>query len=118
MEIKRIEEKEYFKILKDANIDIPLYCEKEAIDAYGDVILLGVFNNDNPLAVFLAPMSNNGVRRKYRFFPYLMPIILKKENNLLSELLITYQNTNIIILNKKTGKSVTRSACFILKKKR
>ena len=82
MEIKRIEEKEYFKLLKDANIDIPLYCDKEAIDAYGDVILLGVFNNDNPLAVFLAPINNSGVRRKYRFFPYHMPVILKEENNI------------------------------------
>lgn len=82
MEIKRIEENDYFKLLKDAKIDVPLYCGKEAINAYGNVALLEVLNNNIPLAVFLAPINDNGIRRKYRFFPYLKPVILKEVNNI------------------------------------
>ena len=82
MKVKSISKNEYFKILKEFNIDIPLFCGYEAYEAYETVDLLLVSEKDNKIALFFVPIDNDSIRRKYRFFPYLMPIMLKKENNL------------------------------------
>ncbi len=81
MIIESISKDEYLEILKKKNIDIPIYADQEAIDIYSNKEIIKVVKNDCPLAVFLIPIDNNGIRREYRFFPYISPIFINKENN-------------------------------------
>lgn len=81
MIIESISNNEYLEILKNNNIDIPVYADQEALDIYSKKEIIKVVKNDCPLAVFLVPINNNGVRREYRFFPYISPIFINNENN-------------------------------------
>lgn len=81
MTIESISKNEYLEILKNNNIDVPIYASKEAIDIYSNKEIIKVAKNDCPLAVFLVPIDNNGIRREYRFFPYINPIFISNENN-------------------------------------
>ena len=81
MMIESISADEYLNILKVNNVNIPVYADIEAIDVYSDKEIIKVYKNACTLAVFLVPLDNNGVRRKYRYFPYVKPIFIKKENN-------------------------------------
>ena len=79
MEIKTIEKKEYIELLD--NMEIPIWCDIEAIDVYQEKEIIKVLKGDSPVAVFLIPLVENGVRRRFRFFPYLEPILLSNNNN-------------------------------------
>lgn len=81
MNIVTITEVEYLNLLIEHKKNIPIWCGQEALNCYQNKELIKVKKNDNDLAVFLIPIDKNGVRRKYRYFPYLMPIILDEQNN-------------------------------------
>ena len=81
MIIESISDDEYLKVLKDNNISIPIYADKEAIEIYSNKEIIKVVKNNCPLAVFLVPIDNNGIRREYRFFPYISPIFINTDNN-------------------------------------
>lgn len=80
MKIEIINELEYLEFLESNVRYIPVWCGKEAIECYENKELIKVVKNDVELAVFLIPLDTDGVRRKYRFFPYLMPITLERMN--------------------------------------
>ena len=82
MKIETITEKEYLGLLHKYMKIIPIYTDNEAIECYKDRELIKVTKNNNPIAVFIIPIDNQGVRRKYRFFPYLMPIILESKSSI------------------------------------
>lgn len=77
LKIQQIDERQYFNILKLNNINIPIWSDKEAVNCYKEKELLKVYDGNEIICVFLVPLNNNGVRRKYRFFPYISPIFLK-----------------------------------------
>ena len=81
MNIEIITETEYLNLLIKYKKNIPIWCGQEALNCYQNRELLKVKKNDKDLEVFLVPIDNNGVRRKYRYFPYLMPIVLNNQNN-------------------------------------
>ena len=81
MNIVTITEVEYLNLLIKHKKNIPIWCGQEVLNCYQNKELIKVKKNDNDLAVFLIPIDKNGVRRKYRYFPYLMPIILDEQNN-------------------------------------
>ena len=70
MKIETITEKEYLGLLHKYMKIIPIYTDNEAIECYKDRELIKVTKNNNPIAVFIIPIDNQGVRRKYRFFPF------------------------------------------------
>lgn len=80
LKIETIDETKYFNILKLNNIDIPIWSDKEAVKIYKEKEIIKVYNNSETIAVFLMPLNNNGVRREYRYFPYVSPIFLKEES--------------------------------------
>lgn len=79
LKIETIDETKYFNILKLNNIDIPIWSDKEAVKTYKEKEIIKVYNDSETIAVFLIPLNNNGVRREYRYFPYVSPIFLKEE---------------------------------------
>ena len=81
MKIEAISNNEYLEILTDNNINIPIYADKEAIEVYSNKEIIKVVKNNRTLAVFLVPIDNNGIRREYRFYPYISPIFINTENN-------------------------------------
>lgn len=81
MKIENISSDEYLDILCSNNINIPIYADKEALDIYSNKEIIKVSKNNLTLMVFLLPIDNNGIRRKYRYFPYINPIFINKENN-------------------------------------
>lgn len=81
IEIFEIDEEEFINLLNKNKISIPIWSDREAINCYEKKELIKVCKNKEPVLLFLAPIDNNGVRRKYRFFPYHSPIFLRKENN-------------------------------------
>ena len=81
MIIESITKDEYLEILNNNNIATPIYADQEAIDIYSNKEIIKVVKNDCTLAVFLVPIDNNGIRREYRFFPYVNPIFINNENN-------------------------------------
>ena len=81
MKIEAISNNEYLEILTDNNINIPIYADKEAIEVYSNKEIIKVVKNNRTLAVFLVPIDNNGIRREYRFCPYISPIFINTENN-------------------------------------
>lgn len=81
MIIETINKDEYLDILKKNNIDIPVYADNEALEIYSNKEIIKVTKKNKVLAVFLIPIDNNGVRREYRYFPYVNPIFIKNENN-------------------------------------
>ena len=82
MMIENIDETEYLKLIIEYKKDIPIWCGQEALKCYQNKELIKVKKNEKDLAVFLIPIDNAGVRRKYRYFPYLMPIVLNAESNI------------------------------------
>lgn len=81
MKIEAISNNEYLEILTDNNINIPIYADKEAIEVYSNKEIIKVVKNNRTLALFLVPIDNNGIRREYRFYPYISPIFINTENN-------------------------------------
>ena len=82
MKIEIINKKEYFDLLKQNNINIPIYSDIEVFDTYPEIECLKVLHNNNEIAVFVYPINNNGVRREYRYYPYHSPILLKELDNI------------------------------------
>lgn len=82
IKVFEIDKEEFLDLLNKNKISIPLYSDVEAIDCYQDKELIKVCKNNEPVLLFLAPINNNGIRRKYRFFPYHSPIFLREETNL------------------------------------
>ena len=80
MIIESISSKEYFDIVSKLDY-IPVYSDIEAINIYSNKEFIKVSKNGNVIAVMLVPIDNNGVRREYRYFPYINPILLEKVNN-------------------------------------
>lgn len=81
MEIVTISEDEYLSVLKENNENISICSDQEALFCYKNREIIKVCNGQSNLAVFIIPISNGGVRRNYRFFPYCIPILLKELNN-------------------------------------
>lgn len=82
MKIFTINEMEYINLLRNNIKNIPIWTDLEVLNCYEEKELIKVCKGDNVLAIFLIPLNNNGVRRKFRFFPYCMPIILSNTNNM------------------------------------
>lgn len=82
MEIVTIDEIEYINLLKKNLEYIPIWTDLEALNCYKEKELIKVCKGNNALAIFLIPLNDNGVRRKFRFFPYCMPILLSDTNNM------------------------------------
>lgn len=82
MKIVIINEIEYINLLVNNLKNIPIWADSEALNCYKEKELIKVCKGDNALAIFLIPLDNNGVRRKFRFFPYCMPILLSDTNNI------------------------------------
>ena len=80
MEIIEITKNEYTQLLNNSKMTVPVYGDIEAIECYEKCEIIKVVKNNLPVAVFLMPIDDNGIRREYRYFPYLMPILLKKES--------------------------------------
>lgn len=80
MKIESISAKEYLNIISDL-VYIPIYSDIEAIDIYSNKDFIKVTKNGNVILVMLVPIYNNGVRREYRYFPYINPIFIKEGNN-------------------------------------
>ena len=81
MEIIKITEKEFLNILQEQN-DIPIWSSEIALYAYQEKELIKVVNHNQVLAIFLIPLDNKGVRRKYRFFPYISPVLIENRDTL------------------------------------
>ncbi len=82
MEVITIDDFEYLNIIQKNLKNIPIWCDEEALKCYSKKELIKVCKKDNILAVFLIPLDNSGVRRKFRYFPYVSPILLQEKNNL------------------------------------
>ena len=80
MIIEAIDKNEYLELLKKVK-NVSICCDEEAVDAYLEKEIIKVVKNNIDIAVFLVPLDNNGIRREYRFFPYLSPIFLMELNN-------------------------------------
>ena len=90
MSISMISSNEYLDILHKNNISIPIYSDIEAIEVYSNKELIKVVENEKVLAVLLIPIDNFGVRREYRYFPYINPIFINVDNNLTKKKVLKY----------------------------
>ena len=79
MKLEIINDKEYLELIKNKNIS--LYNNQEALKYYDKHEIIKISNQSEILCLFLIPLKENGIRRKYRFFPYTGPIFLKELNN-------------------------------------
>ena len=96
MKIEAISNNEYLEILTDNNINIPIYADKEAIEVYSNKEIIKVVKNNRTLAVFLVTIDNNGIRREYRFYPYISPIFINTENNYTKKKVLKIMKMKII----------------------